>query len=44
MSVGCTSRQALGFVRRYCDFLSPEEQDLILSGNAARIFGVETTR
>jgi predicted TIM-barrel fold metal-dependent hydrolase len=38
MSAWCTYRQALDFIRIHCDFLSQEEKDLILGGNAERIF------
>ena len=41
MGMWCTYRQSLDFVRLHCDFLSQEEKDLILGGNAARLFGVE---
>ena len=41
MSAWCTYRQAIDFIRRHCDFLSNEEKDLILGGNAARLFGIE---
>jgi predicted TIM-barrel fold metal-dependent hydrolase len=36
----CTYRQSLDYVRRYCDFLSAREMDLILGGNAARLYGL----
>jgi predicted TIM-barrel fold metal-dependent hydrolase len=38
----CTYRQAADYIRLHCDFLSPDEKDLILGGNAARMFGLET--
>ncbi|MGQ0664645.1 MAG: amidohydrolase family protein [Pseudomonadota bacterium] len=34
----CTYRQSLDYVRKYCDFLSPREMDLVLGGNAARLY------
>ena len=34
-----TYRQSLDFIRRYCDFLSKEEMDLIVGGNMARLMG-----
>ena len=37
----CTYRQAIDFIRLHCDFLTPDEKDLILGGNAARMFGIE---
>lgn len=40
MSTWCTYRQALDFIRRHCDFLSQDEKDLILGGNAAKLFSV----
>ena len=40
-SMWCTYRQALDFVRRHCDFLSQDEKDLILGGNAAKLFDIE---
>ena len=36
----CTYRQSLDYVRRYCDFLSGREMDLVLGGNAARLYGL----
>lgn len=36
----CTYRQALDFIRLHCGFLSQEEKDLILGGNAATLFGL----
>ena len=36
----CTYRQSLDYVRRYCDFLGAREKDLILGGNAARLYGL----
>ena len=40
MTMWCTYRQALDFIRLHCDFLSQDEKDLILGGNAARLFGI----
>lgn len=34
----CTYRQSLDYVRRYCDFLTEADQDLILGDNAARLY------
>ena len=39
----CTYRQSLDYVRRYCDFLSGREMDLVLGGNAARLYGLSST-
>ena len=39
-STWCTYRQALDFIRLHCGFLSQEEKDLILGGNAATLFGL----
>ena len=36
----CTYKQSLDYVRRYCDFLSASEKDLILGGNAAALIGL----
>ena len=36
----CTYRQSLDYVRRYCEFLIGHEMDLILGGNAARLYGL----
>ena len=36
----CTYKQAVNYIRLHCDFLSQEEKDLILGGNAARMFGI----
>ncbi len=41
MSMWCTYRQALDFIRLHCVFLSKEEKDLILGGNTAKLFGIE---
>lgn len=35
-----TYRQSLDYIRRYCDFLSAAEMDLILGGTMARFMGV----
>jgi predicted TIM-barrel fold metal-dependent hydrolase len=37
----CTYRQAANYIRLHCEFLTPEEKDLILGGNAARLFHIE---
>jgi predicted TIM-barrel fold metal-dependent hydrolase len=36
----CTYRQSLDYVRRYCDFLTGDEMDLILGKNAARLYQI----
>ncbi|WP_442580168.1 amidohydrolase family protein [Mesorhizobium sp. ASY16-5R] len=36
----CTYPQSLEYVRRYCEFLAPREMDLILGGNAARLYRI----
>jgi predicted TIM-barrel fold metal-dependent hydrolase len=36
----CTYRQSLDYVRRYCDFLTSRDMDLILGANAARLYGL----
>jgi predicted TIM-barrel fold metal-dependent hydrolase len=41
MTMWCTYRQSLDFIRLHCDFLSQDEKDLILGGNAAGLFGIE---
>lgn len=33
--------QIMDYIRIHCDFLSDEDRDLILGGNAARMFGVD---
>ena len=35
-----TYKQALDFIQLHCDFLSQEEKDLILGGNAVRMFNL----
>lgn len=40
----CTYRQSLDYVRRYCDFLSEREMDLVLGDNAARVYGLSPVR
>jgi predicted TIM-barrel fold metal-dependent hydrolase len=39
--VDFTYRQSLDFVRYGCDFLTKEERDLFLGGNAARLYGLD---
>lgn len=41
MSMWCTYRQALDFIRLHCDFLTREEKDLILGGNVAKLFDID---
>ena len=41
MTMWCTYRQSIDFIRVHCDFLSADEMDQILGVNAARMFGVE---
>ena len=36
----CTYRQCVDYVRRYCDFLTESEKDLILGRNAADLVGL----
>lgn len=36
----CTYRQSLEYVRRYCDFLSEADMDLVLGLNAARLYNI----
>jgi predicted TIM-barrel fold metal-dependent hydrolase len=36
----CTYKQSLDYVRRYCEFLTPREKDLILGDNCARFYGI----
>jgi predicted TIM-barrel fold metal-dependent hydrolase len=36
----CTYRQSLDYVRRYCNFLSSSEMDLVLGQNTARLYGI----
>ena len=40
----CTHKQAVNYIRAHCDFLSPEEKDLILGDNAARMFRISSRR
>ena len=37
-----TYRQNIDFIRRYCDFLGPEDRDAILGGTTARLLGAQT--
>ncbi len=37
----CTYKQALRYLTDYCDFISPTDMDLIVGGNAARLFGLD---
>lgn len=34
----CTYRQSLDYIRNYCEFINPADMDLVLGGNAARLF------
>lgn len=36
----CTYRQSRQYLEQHCDFLRESERDLLLAGNAARIFGI----
>ena len=36
----CTYAQSLTYLTRYCDFLTGAEQDKILGGNTARLYGI----
>ena len=38
----CTYRQSLTHLTEYCDFIEPQHMDLIVGGNAARLFKIET--
>ena len=38
----CTYRQAVDYIRLHCDFLSAAEKNLILGGNAARMFDIDS--
>ena len=40
----CTYRQSIDYVRRYCDFLSSAEQDLIMGDNAARLYQIKSDK
>jgi predicted TIM-barrel fold metal-dependent hydrolase len=37
----CTYKQSLDYVRRYCEFLTPREKDLILGGTCATFYGID---
>jgi predicted TIM-barrel fold metal-dependent hydrolase len=36
----CTYKQSVDYVRRYCDFLTAGEKDMILGGNVAELIGL----
>lgn len=38
----CTYRQSLDYLRRYCEFLGPSDQDRILGDNAVSIYNIPT--
>ena len=38
-----TYRQSLDFIRNYSDFLGPDETDMVIGGNMARLMGLETS-
>jgi hypothetical protein len=33
----CTYKQSLDYLVRYCDFITPNDMDLITGGNAVRL-------
>ena len=37
----CTYRQCIDYVRRYCDFLTDGEKELILGRNVVQLCGIE---
>jgi predicted TIM-barrel fold metal-dependent hydrolase len=40
----CTYLQGLDVLRRHCEFIRPDDMDLILGGNAARVLGLTRPR
>lgn len=38
----CTYKQSLDYLLSYCEFITPRHMDLIVGGNAERIFGLNT--
>ena len=36
----CTYRQCVDYVRRHCDFLSPDEKEMILSKNIIELCNI----
>ena len=41
LTMWCTYRQSLDFIRVHCDFLSADESEQILGVNAARLLGID---
>ena len=39
----CLYSQAMDYIRLHCDFLSEQDRELILGGNAARLFNINRT-
>ena len=39
-----TYRQSLDHIRSYCDFLGPDEMDMIVGGSVARLMGIEGSK
>ena len=37
----CSYKQSLDYVRRYCEFLTPREKDLILGDTCAAFYGIK---
>ena len=36
----CTFRQSRDWIEKYCEFLSPNEMELVMGGTAARVLGL----
>ena len=39
----CTYRQSRDWIEKYCEFLSPNELELIMGGTTARVLGLQST-
>jgi predicted TIM-barrel fold metal-dependent hydrolase len=37
-----TYQQSIDWVRRHCEFLTPQERELVMAGNAHRVFGFDS--
>lgn len=44
LTMWCTYRQSIDFIRVHCDFLTEDEKEQILGGNVARMFGIDPYR
>ena len=41
LTMWCTYKQSIDFIRIHCDFLTADEKEQILGVNSARLFGID---